>query len=498
MRVVGTWPSLLYAGEQRQRSGTFLTCAVAVTAIVVGVLVTDPNLVQIAVLIAIATLAIALAAVSPGSLIVGLAGWLVGLGTLRRLFPSLGSSKFIADPLLLVGPIALVVLYMTAIGKKPHLNRSRSAQIVLILCLWVAVEALNPLQGGLTVGLGGLLLVLVPMLSFWIGRSVLDGGTLRRLLRFLGGLALAAAFYGLVQTTVGFPSWDNRWIASVQQSYMALSVNGVIRAFSSFASSQEYATFLGIGAVVWLAFGLRSSLLPVSIGCVIVIGWAILLDSSRGVLVLVVIAAGVMIAMRAGMPPVGTIIGGLFAFGILSYVASHLATQGAVSGTNSLLLAHQFNGIANPLNSQDSTLTGHFSELVSGIKSAFTVPIGHGTGSITIAASKFGGNGGNTETDLSNAGAALGLPGLILYATVVVRGITSAYRVASRHPGPVPLAVMGILIVTLFQWLNGGLYSVIWLPWLCLGWLDQQCSIDDKDTDQRFRVVGSTGKVAAP
>ena len=482
MRTITTWPSRMHGPARNHGGAVAIVCVVSALAIVVGALVTDPNLVQIAVLIAVLPLAIALAIVAPGTLIIGLAGWLVLLGTVRRLFPSQGTGKVIADPLLFVGPFVLVILFITAVGKKPLGDRSSLAKAVFLLSLLVAVEALNPLQGGITVGLGGFVLILIPMLAFWVGRSLLGAATLTWLLRLIGVLALAAAFYGLVQTSIGFPSWDTRWIASVHQTYVALNVGGVTRAFASFSSSQEYATFLSIGAVVWLGFGLRSKLLPLTLGCIVLIGWAIVLGSSRGALVLVVVAAGVMIAVRAGLQPVGTTVGGLVAFAALSYVASHLATQGPVTGTNSLLISHQFNGIANPLNSQESTFSGHFSQLVSGVKSAFVVPIGHGTGSITIAANKFGGNVGSTETDLSNAGVAFGLPGLILYVVILVRGITSSYGLARRHRGPVPLAVLGILIVTLFLWLDGGLYSVVWLPWLCLGWLDRQAGIEDENT----------------
>jgi hypothetical protein len=355
---------------------------------------------------------------------------------------------------------------------------------MFLLSLVVVVEAFNPLQGGITVGLGGVLLILVPMLAFWVGRSLLDARTLTRLLRLVAGLALAAATYGIVQVSIGFPPWDTKWINQVQQNYHALNVGGVVRAFGSFSSTQEYAAFLGIGVVAWLAFGLTSRYLPIALVCAVFIGWALVLDSSRGVVVLTVIALGVMIAVRAGLRPAGTIVGGLVAYAILTFVASHLATHASVQGSNSILLAHQFNGIANPLNSKDSTLGFHFSELTAGIKSAFTLPIGHGTGSITVAASKFSGTGANTDVDPSNAGAGLGLPGLILYFVVLIRGIVTSYRVAKRRPDPLSLAVLGLLIVTLFQWLNGGLYSVNWLVWLCLGWVDQRSTADDVSVNE--------------
>jgi hypothetical protein len=493
VRDLASWPSRLHTSSSRSKSGIVAICVASFLAIVVGVLVTDPNYVRIALVIALLPLVVAIATLSPGSLIIGLAGWLAVLGTVRRLFPSQGG-KVLADPLLFVGPFVLLILILTAVGKKPHRDRSKLAKAVFYLCLLAAVEALNPLQGGITVGLGGFVLVLIPMLAFWVGRSLLDGRTMTRLLRVLAGLAVAAACYGLIQTSIGFPSWDVRWLASVQQTYHALSVGGVTRAFGSFSSSQEYAAFLGIGIAVWLGFAFRSKALFFCLAFVVLIGWAVLLESSRGVLVLAVIALGVMIAVRADLSPVGTIIGGLLAFIALSYVSGHLATPGgatgAATGTTSALLSHQFNGIANPLNTQDSTLTGHFNELVHGLKSAFGVPIGHGIGSITLAAAKFGGTSANTETDLSNAGVAFGLVGMILYVVILFRGIGMSYRLARLRSDPVSLAVLGVLIVTLFQWLNGGLYAVIWLPWLFLGWIDRQWMDEDEKASRIVAAVG--------
>ena len=54
------------------------------------------------------------------------------------------------------------------------------------------------------------------------------------------------------------------------------------------------------------------------------------------------------------------------------------------------------------------------------------------------------------------------------------RGLSTVYRLASRRRDPLTIAVLGVAVVTLFQWLNGDLYSVAWLFWLTLGWADFQ------------------------
>ena len=140
----------------------------------------------------------------------------------------------------------------------------------------------------------------------------------------------------------------------------------------------------------------------------------------------------------------------------------------------SALTSHVVSGLANPTG-QQSSLPGHFSRLESGIESGFTEPIGHGTGSITLAANSLG-NAAllGTELDPSNAAEAFGFVGLLFYLFVVGLGLNTVYRLASSRRDPLAIAVLGVAVVTLFQWLNGDLYSVAWLFWLTLGWADYQ------------------------
>ncbi len=446
--------------------------ALVVAAILAGAALAHPSLTQVVLLVAVLPIVLALAVRSPRSLILALAGWLVVMGTLRRLLLGQGSTTLLGDPLLLVEPAVMVLLAAVAWGRGAGRDRTLLAKAVLVLCGLALVEAVNPLQGGLKVGLGGLLFVLVPLLGFWVGRSLCDDSTMRRMLIVLGVLAVPAAAYGLAQTYVGFPSWDTRWIQA--NGYAALNVGGVIRAFGSFSSSAEYASFLGVGIAIWFALARRPQTLPVALVAVALLGTAVFLESSRGVVVLAVVAIGVMAAALVRVRLVPAALWGLGALGLLLLAASHLGHGAAAStGTTGALVAHQVGGLAQPFNSQNSTLGIHMSEMVSGLKAAFTAPVGHGTGSITLAASKFGGAAQGTEVDPSNAGEAFGLPGLIAYLVVALSGLAGAYRVAAARRDFVAVAVLGLLAVTFLQWLNGGQYAVAWLPWLALGWVDR-------------------------
>jgi hypothetical protein len=161
----------------------------------------------------------------------------------------------------------------------------------------------------------------------------------------------------------------------------------------------------------------------------------------------------------------------------LGQLAPSASGQGATTAT-SAFTSHLIAGLSNPTGS-NSTLPTHFSESVSGVISGFTEPIGHGTGSITLAANHLG-NAVilGTEADPGNAGVAFGFLGLLLYPIVVWRAFRAMYRLAAHRQEAVAIAALGAAVITLFQWLNGTLYSVTWLFWLTLGWADRQ-SLDE-------------------
>jgi hypothetical protein len=110
--------------------------------------------------------------------------------------------------------------------------------------------------------------------------------------------------------------------------------------------------------------------------------------------------------------------------------------------------------------------------MTTGIRDAIREPIGHGSGAVSIAATRFGATTLGTEVDPSNFGVALGLPGLILYVVVVIVGFRTTYSLAARNGAWWRLAALGLLAVTFLEWGTGGQYATAWLPWLILGWAD--------------------------
>ncbi len=409
--------------------------------------------------------------------------WMVAMGMIRRLTPGGGNVTFSGDPVLIVGPIALLVMWALVVTSRQSGRMSPLARWVMIFDVLAVLEAFNPKQGSLLTGIGGLLFVFVPTTAFWIGRRYADPVFMLRIVWTVAIMGLVAALYGLYQQFVGFPPWDVTYINT--KGYLALNVGGgVIRAFSSFSSAQEYAVFLSVSTVAWVALLARRTRWPLifhlaALGTVVT---ALFYEAQRTSFFLMFLAVGVMGASRLRLRPFSVMVAGAASVIVLIALAGALhSTGGGSSSLNptqsvgGVLSNRQLGGIADPTG-KGSSLNGHIKATRQGIMAGFKHPLGRGTGSINLASQRYNpkhqrNNG--TEFDPGNMGIAFGLPGLIVYAVLAFFALSTAYRFAIRRRDAVGIFVIGIMAASLFQWTNGDLYSVCWLVWLSLGMADR-------------------------
>ena len=446
-----------------------LVLSIFVGSIVAGITVAVPNFGRVALFGVVAFLILAVATARPDAAFVILLIWLAGFGLLRRLLLTVSVLPALGDPLVLVGPLVLILLAIMAWSRGAFAQRTKLSNAVAALTAILTASAFNPQAGGLAAGLSGWLVVVPPMLSFWIARSLMPEMAIRRVFRVLIGLALPAALYGLYQTLHGFPSWDATWIA--QSGYTALNVGRVTRAFSSFASGAEYAGFLAVGLASLLATDShilrRVTVLPF----VAILGAALWLESSRGIIVAIVLAAAMLGAARLGVGPGRALLLGAGCLLAIPLVVGTLLPAGSDPGSD--LVNHQVQGLSDPLG-QSSTLGVHLDLVTQGVLDSVHNPLGVGVGAISSATGKFGGQARGTEADPGNAAVAGGLLGLVAYTLVLIRGLSLAFSVArSRTGGTLGRICLVVLVVTFPQWLNGGQYSIAPLPWLVMGWLDR-------------------------
>jgi hypothetical protein len=398
----------------------------------------------------------------------------------RLLIADSGWSSY--DPLLLVGPLVACALTLVIFERRRFEQDTLSRLVYLLLALSV-VQAFNPLGPGLTTGLAGLLFIAVPLLWFVIGREFADRRTVLALIYSVIPVAIATSAYGLWQTEIGLPKWDASWVST--SGYAALHVGDQIRAFGTFSSSSEYAAYTGVGFVFASALVLHRRALPAVV--LPFLGIAIFLASGRGVLALTLIAVLVLIALWARngrLAPLIVVLGVAVLLAVSELFGP--ALDRAAGRSSNPLVSHQVGGLLHPLDPDQSTLLVHWENFKDGVTAGFSHPLGRGTGASTIAADKLGGHTEvRTDVDLSDAFVSLGLVGGLLFMAILAitfRRVISLY-LSGRDPAV--LAVAGLLVVTLGQWLNGGHYAVAALTWFFIGWATRQPRAQSVQTNNK-------------
>jgi hypothetical protein len=450
--------------------------AIALVAVVYTA--SQPQELRAAVTVALVLLATAVGLVWPEQLLYGVVVWLVALGFVRRVL-TLVVPPHGPDPLLLVEPAAVALLLVLTAGR-PRPPRTALTLSVGAMSLIIGASALNPQQGSLKVGAAGLLFLLVPTAGFWLGRTLCTDAVFARVLKLVAAVSVPVAVYGLAQTFAGFPRWDRVWIMDVERVYQALNVGAAIRPFASLPSSAEYAHLVAIGLAIWLAFGLRTLRLPLTVAIVGLLGAALVLASSR---LVVFLTAAALIAMlvariRISAPAAAGVV--LVSFLATSALVGRVAPDYYAPGATGDLISHQAEGLASPLDPSTSTFLIHFSLVTEGLDYAFSHPVGIGAGAVSLAAGKFGGTGFQTEADPSNLAVATGAPGLALYVVLAVIAFVRTYSLARTRRDALSLGALAVVTIVFLQWFNGGQYGIALLLWLTLGWVDRASAAEER------------------
>ncbi|WDL95257.1 hypothetical protein [Alicyclobacillus sp. ALC3] len=392
------------------------------------------------------------------------------LGLLRRiLIPVAGWGTF--DPLVILEPVVVLLLgsywfYRTYFLRESIVNDTRTFKLMRWMILIDVLEVINPKQGGLTVGYGGLIFYVVPLFWMVLSRQYLDHRRMKKIIAASTVMGVLVALYGLKQTYFGYFPFEQQWIALT--NIISMNVYGSVRAVSTFTSAQEYATYLGVAmmfAWFYVLRGKRSLKMPalVALG---VMGWALFMESARGPIVTTMLGMAMMTVfsvrrLRSRLTLLA-VVGG-------SLVVVFIGIGHIHSGNG--LIVHDVSGLTNPLH---SSATGHLTRMWAGILTGLKMPIGYGLGSTTTAAGKFVSNGNlGTEVDISNMFVSDGVIGGVLYIALLVSVFYQAFRQAHFRSNTGLIAI-GVLCAAGGQWVNGELYSVAALTWIIVGQLDRE------------------------
>jgi hypothetical protein len=404
------------------------------------------------------------------------------MGFFRRLLiPTAGWSGM--DPLVLLPQMSVLLVGSYWVFQKfirrrpiPGEKDTRLFRWVHWLLLIHMIQVFNPIQGSIFAGLGGIMFYVTPLLWMILARLYFDQRWMKGILIIISVIAVISAVYGLKQIFIGFYDFENAWIR--QSGYAALNVGGVIRAFSFHSSAAEYAWYLVLAIVIAWAGLLRGnkSIRIVSIILLPLLMYALFLESSRTPVILGTFGLAMMTIANARKGFVRSIV---IVLTVLSLVGTYFAISSIDVGDDPLL-AHQVNGLNNPFDEEHSTLWIHYDVLMNGIWKGLKMPIGHGLGSTTLAAAKFSDSGNNAEVDFANILMSDGIVGGVLYIMIVGLTLRMAFRYVSVNKGIIPLAILGILLSTLFTWSIGGNYSTAAIIWLCIGYLDREVGSHDQ------------------
>jgi hypothetical protein len=439
-----------------------------------GMLIADQVNLLCAVVIAIPLLLLAVC--DKESAVLWTLVYLILLGDIRRIVAQIAAPSTF-DPLLLIAPAVttvLVVPLLFSLKLKEPLSKA-----VLGLLVVMGLEVLNPKQGSLNIGLSGAFFYMIPVMWFWIGRSLGSVALVETIIfRVVLPLGIGAGILGLCQGFIGFLPYQQAWIAAVGRTYTSLYVGSSVRPFGFSVSAAEYATLLeySIALVVAAYFASRR----LWMAAVPILATSLLLSGGRGLTIKLVVVLCVLWIVRKGSrlntaKLVGMGVGGGLALVSLSLIAGYFAgSADAVQRGGSAAqdaLAHQLGGLAHPFDKKYSSAGLHSNMVTTGFLEGLTSPLGHGLGSTTFAAQKFGtdSDGGSSELDFSDMFISLGLGGGLLYLGVAVFGIRAALRYFRETRLSAGLPVLAIVLATLGGWLIDGQYSTCSLVFFILG-----------------------------
>jgi hypothetical protein len=470
----GTAPRGALVSGQRLREHFGWAIAIFASAIACGlIVVSGSSSTRLLVAVVAVVMILALFDLRPAAGIIAMCSYLALVAMFRRmLIPAVGWTN--NDPLLLVAPVVVTILVTRQfmVERRPLATEWLSYLTCGVFAL-ILLQSLNPRNGSLAVGAGGLLFMGMPMLWFFVSRDQLSRAAVTRLLGVVIGLAVAIATYGFYQSLIGLPFWDQAWVdvAGYHSLYLEKDVTNT---FGTFSSTAEYTIFMGVAIAGAVGFGLRGK--PLALLALPVLVPAIVLSSNRTGVVFALIAVNVMLTLRfvrSQWVPIVLFVGVMAIAGASPLISS--ALQSGAANTGNARVEYQLSGLGDPLNRSQSTLTLHAQLFADGITHGIGDPIGGGSGVTNRSVVRFGGEtdnapqNQNTEIDISNSFVSLGLIGGLAYLALLVVAFTFAVRAYNFEQDALSLATVGALIATLGHWLSGGHYAVAPLVWILLG-----------------------------
>jgi|GEM_PF-595821 len=400
------------------------------------------------------------------------------LGDVRRIFPSKGAGSSAGDLFLLVGPVTAIVLCAKLLFAGRFEVKDRLSVWIVWLMIIMTVQILNLTYMPLQANVAGGIFLIVPILWFWIGKMYGTEEVLEKmLLRIVFPVAIAACLFGIYQSLFDFPGYQLEWIqqTAAKGTLSAINVGRRARPFAFCVSPSEYAHLITFAIVIAIAglFRKRLRYLILFLPAALV---ALVVQGGRGPLVFTLFAAAMMWALqqRNNRAAVARMVAALFVIGALMLLGLSTASEAQLDENIAPLVERQAQGLMNPLDTQKSTATDHVYMFLYGIGSSAFTPWGRGLGFTTLAGTKYSTEGGGTEIDVSDLFVSLGPVGGIIYVVIIILVFYRSIGLMRQTRSISSIAILGVLVTELTQWLNGAQYSIATICWFCIGSLTTQ------------------------
>ncbi len=393
------------------------------------------------------------------------------------------------EPIHLLTPIVTIVAFLFVFKRFSLglLFDGPLTKAVTVLGAICVLQVLNPLQGGIAVGLSGALFYLVPMAWFYFARAV-DDSFFPRVLRTVAVMGGLCSLWGLSQIVFGYTDFERYWIENTD-AYSSIAVYNVTRALATFSSAEEWGRYVLLGALVsfglaamkslgqrrfgWLAAGLflcfmlalsgqRTSIFGLVVGVVVLVATG---ARSVGGMVsrasLLIIPFVLIIALAGGM------------------TEDDIYSQDSGNGIGTML-SHTKKGTVDPtgegsLEARFTTWTAVWTETIP------SNPFGAGLGSKSAMARRSGADGDGTPIDnhffylaiSAGAPAMLLLVGILFAAgkRCVANWLSTEAGSDAEVYNRIALALLSSFILNNFFGTSFAIYSVAPIGWLLIGWI---------------------------
>jgi len=397
------------------------------------------------------------------------------------------------DPIHVVTPAVTVLAFALLLSFHRHRIFTETALAVpcSLLTLIYCLQIFNPLQGGLTVGLSGVIYLLIPMCWFYFGQAV-KPEFMGTALRLVIVLALVCSLHGLYQLTFGFPSFEQYWIDQTE-FYPSIAIGNFQRALATFSSAEEWGRYVEFGALAAFGFGLGAARWIARGGYFaagIALMGVLLLTGQRTSIFGLLLGLGVLLLLGAATLKAAALRVALMlaCAGLVPFLAKPPEKDEVWRKDQSkvgAMLSHTARGTLNPAK-EDSLHERLLTWTILLTEELPARPLGSGLGAGTLADVRFNNLKEDRPIDsfLMVLAKACGVPAALLFLWILARTTVLGVRGYRRAEPGTPAATVAriaaafvpVLILNNLIGLTFSIYSCAPVGWLLIGWISAEAT----------------------